>query len=440
MNKLVIGLGVVIVAGLAATPYVSGMVIEKRMQSVSALPGMSDGITWSMDSFQRGYLSSTAMSHLTIATAGGRRYFVHFKQTIDQVPKIDGSYATIRAVWEPDAEMKPQVERLFAGKEPVVLNTRLSMLGGTHTEAEFAPINQPQITFSGGRMTIDTTSSGQFAYKGVFDSLKVTDQRNAGGSPQFVVLKGITLDADGLMDKKSHIAWNGRFAMKIASLTAGNEGALFGLTLTSHSLRTGDDFAVDVGLDVAKADFSAAPPAFRSMKDLKFKYAISRIDAPAFEEIIKQVQQTQAMGDPDKISQAVSTSVMAHLPALLDAGPKFNIDPISFNLPDGTVAMHFFVELPPGHGGEGMSQPMSLLKLLDMRGDFRVPEAVYHAAQAEAASDRRAVNPQQLEQMIQKGYVTRADGMLSTRFAWKAGQLTINGQPANDLLDAMSTR
>lgn len=439
MNKLAVGLGVVIVAGIAAAPYVSGMVIEQRMQSVSALPGLSDGITWSLDSYQRGYLSSTATSHVTLAGADGTRYLIHFKHTINQIPGVDGRYATIQTVWVPDADIKPQVEQLFSGKEPVVLNTALNIFGGSHTEGEFAPISKPQVAFSGGKMTIDTAASGKFTYAAAFDSLNITGQKDEKGMPQSAAFKGITLDANGVMDKKSHIAWNGQFAMKVASLTVGNEGALSGLALTSHSVRTGDDFAVDVGLDVAEADFSAAPPAFRAMKDLKFKYGVSRIDAPALEDIVKQAQlaQKQTMGDPDKIKQAVSMSVMSHLPALLNAGPKFEIDPVSFKLPDGTVALHFSAELPPGHGNDGMNNPMSLLNLLDMKGDFSIPEAVYHAAQTEAGPDRQAVNEQQLQQMVQKGYVTQSNGMLSTNFAFNAGQLTINGLPANDLLGVM---
>ena len=153
MNKLAIGLGVVIVAGVAAAPYVSGVMIEKRLQSVSALPGMSDGVTWSLDSYQRGYLGSTATSHITIAGADGERYLIHFKQTIDQIPRIDGRYASIQTVWVPDADMKPQVEQLFSGKDPVVLNTALNVFGGSRTLGEFAPINQPQVKFSGGTLT-----------------------------------------------------------------------------------------------------------------------------------------------------------------------------------------------------------------------------------------------------------------------------------------------
>ena len=225
MNKLAIGLGVVIMAGVAAVPYVSGMMIEQRLQSVSALPGISDGMTWSIDSFQRGYLSSTATSHLTLATADGERYFVHFKQTIDQVPNIDGRYAMIRTVWVPDADMKPEVDRLFAGKEPMVLNTAFNIFGGSHTQGKFAPISKPQVAFSGGAVTIDTAASGKFAYTSAFDSLDITGKKNAAGLPQSVAFKGITLDADGVMDKKSHIAWNSQFALKVASLTVGGEGS-----------------------------------------------------------------------------------------------------------------------------------------------------------------------------------------------------------------------
>jgi uncharacterized protein YdgA (DUF945 family) len=439
MNKLVLGLGVVIVAGAAAAPYVSGMVIEQRLKSTTALPGVSDGMAWSVDSFQRGYLSSTATSHLTFDSAEGDRIEVHFKQTINQMPSLSGRYATIETVWVPDAKMKPEVDRLFAGKEPMVLNTSLNIFGGSHTEGVFAPINQPEVTFSGGKLTIDTAASGKFSYTGAFDSLNVSNKGGDEDIPDSAGFKGITLDADGVMDTKSHIAWNGQFVMKVASVTVGEEGSLSGLTLTSHSKRTGDNFAVDLGLDLAKAEFSAAPPAFRSMQDFKFKYGFSNIDAPAMEDVIKKIQQAQKQGedDPEQMKQVLTMSVMGNLPALLNAGPKFEIDPISFKLPGGTVVLHFSAELPPGHGSDGMSNPTSLISLLDMKGDLSVPEAVYQEVQTVAGPDRQAASQQQLEQMIQKGYVTQANGALSTKFAFNAGQLSINGQPANDLMGVL---
>lgn len=453
MNKLAVslmtGVGVVIVAGIAAAPYVSGVMIEKRMQSASVLPGgVANGLNWSLDSFQRGYLRSTATSHITLNTPDGAPIVLQFKQTIDQVPGIDGRYAEIRTVWVPDAQMKPRIEQLFSGKEPVVLNTALTIFGGSHTQGEFAPINQPGLVFSGGKLTMDMSANGKYAYAASFDHLNLSEksptqgmpQGISQGTPQTVSFKGITLDAGGMMDPKTHIGWDGQFALNVASLTAGSEGALSGLALTGHSERTGSHFAFGVGLDVAKAAFAGAPPAFQSMMNLKFEYGLSRIDAPALEAMIKQVQeaQRQGMNDPEQIKQVFSASLMNHLPELLDAGPEFKIDPISFTLPDGTVAMHFSAKLPPGHGREGMNNPMSLVSLLNVKGDFSIPEAVYQIVAAETEPNKRAMNQQQLAQMIQKGYVIQNHGVLSTNFEFKSGQLTINGKPGNDLIGVMA--
>lgn len=439
MNKLALGLGVVIVAGVAAAPYVSGVMIEQRMQSANLPLGITSGMTWTVDSFQRGYLHSTATSHLTLLASDGTTYQIHLQQTIDQVPSITGDYAKIRTVWVPDADLKPKVAQLYGGKEPVVFHTTLSIFGGSHTQGDFAPITLPELAFSGGTMNVDIAKTGKFAYTAAFDALNVNGKKDATGVPQAAAFKGITIDADGVMDPQSHIAWNGQFAMKIASLTVGNAGSLSELALTSHSKRTGDHFGVEIGMSVAKADFPAAQPAFRSLRDLKVNYGVSRLDVPAVEQIITQIQQTQkqAANDPEQIKNALAMSVMSHLPALLNAGPKFEINPISFTMPEGTVAMHFSAELPPGHGSDGMNNPTLLLSLLDMKGDFSVPEAVLQAVQAEADPERQAVSQQQLAQMVQKGYVTQAGGMLSTQFAFKGGQLSINHQPANDLLGAL---
>lgn len=434
MNKLGMAIGVVVIAGLAAVPYVSGMMIEQSISGTKALPGMGQSVIWSVDSFQRGYLSSTATSHLTIVTPA-ERVVLHFKQEISQVPGLDGRYASIRSTWVPDAAMKPDIDKLFAGKQPLVLNTALTIFGGSHTQGVIAPVVAEGLNFSGGTVTIDTASSGHFAYGMAIDGLSAIDPEEAVQSPVPVIFKGVNLAADGQMSAHD-VVWDSQAVLKVASVSKGQEGSLSGLGLTMKSQRTGDDYAVNMGFDVAHAEFPDAPESTRDIKDMKFNFSLSRLDAPAVEQIYQQAQQAQKQGmtDPDQLTQAMTMTMMSQLPALLNRGPKFAINPISFNLPAGEVTLDFSAELPPGHGSEGMSNPMSLLTLLDMKGDFSVPEAALNIALNQAG---QAADETQLNQMIQKGYVLRSNGMLKTKFAFNTGHLTINDKPADDLLGTL---
>jgi len=405
------------------------------------LPNLIGSAVWSLDSYQRGYLSSTATSHITFHNEGDDEpEVVRFKQTIDQVPHIDGRYATIKTVWVPDADIKSEVEKLFDGKEPVVMNTALNVFGEAHTTGEIAPINQPALVFSGGTITIDGAASGKFSYNASFDSLDLKDKKNEHGMSRSIAMKGIVLNANGLMDKKSHIAWDSQFAMKVASFTVENAGTLHGITLSSDSRKTGDDFDVSVGMEVAKADFVDSPPAFHSMNNLKFKYGVSRINAPAVEAIIKKAKEAAekpGQHSREQFKQELSVSITNNLPALLNAGPIFNIDPISFEVPDGTVAMHFSAELPPGHGDSGAKNPMLLLGLLDMKGGFSVPVAVYKEVQSHLGARRQAQSERNLQDLIKMGFITQADGMYKMDFTYKSGKLVVSGQPVTNLMNTL---
>ena len=54
MGKLAGAIAVVVVGGLAAVPYVTGVMIEKQLTTMKTLPGLGSDFVWSVDSYQRG--------------------------------------------------------------------------------------------------------------------------------------------------------------------------------------------------------------------------------------------------------------------------------------------------------------------------------------------------------------------------------------------------
>ncbi len=434
MGKLGIAMAAVVVGGLAAVPYVTGVMIENQLSGMKALPGMGTGAVWSVDSFQRGYLTSTATSSLTINT-GGEQVVIHFKQAISQLPGLDGSYAHIRSVWVPDAKIKPEVDKLFPGKDPVVFDTALTVFGSTHTQGTIAPVSAEGVDFSGGKITFDTERNGHFAYGMVVDHISGLDSENTERPEVPIVIKGVNFTADGQMGA-DHIAWDSQAALNIASMSQGAEGVIQGFGITMTSKRTGDDYAVAMGFDVKKADFADMPAAMRDMTNLHYQFSLSRLDAPAVEKIYAQIQQAQQKGitGTEQLTQAMTVTMMSELPALLNRGPKFEMNPLRATLPSGDVVLNFSIELPPGHGAEGMSNPVGLLDLLDMKGDFTVPQAGLMTALSESG---QAADDTQLNSLIQQGYISRDNGLLKTKFTFKSGHLTINDKPSDELLGVL---
>ncbi|ANJ67849.1 hypothetical protein A9404_11080 [Halothiobacillus diazotrophicus] len=433
MRKIIIaGVGVIVLGGLAAAPYVSGMLIEQRLQGMKVVPGMGGGTVWSLDAYERGYLHSTAKSSVRFDFGKGAPLVLHFRQDIDQIPGLDGRYATVRTVWVPDADQKAAVQEIYGDKDPVSFTTILRMNGSSHTDGDFTPVNKDGVTFSGGKFVQDTTADGRFTSGLTIDSFSATQPKTGNSPPETVTVSGIDLKADGRMSEK-HIVWDSNIALNVASMKAGDQGNVSGLSVTGQSARTGDDARFEVTVGAQKFDFPEAPAWAKPITDMRVNYGLSRISAPVVEKVVAQIQKAKARGDLDskQLSDDVRETLMSEMPALLDKGPIFTMNPIRFTVPSGPVDFHLSVELPPGHGADGAKNPMLLISLLKVNGDFSAPESLMMdmmAEQGKAENGRK-----NLDALVQQGYVTQANGMLSTKFAFTDGKLTVNGQPADQM-------
>lgn len=432
MKKVIAGVvGLAVVGGLAAAPYISGMMIEQRLQNMKALAGAGSGIIWTLDSFHRGYLHSTADSSVRIDIGTGDPLVLHFKQGIDQIPGLDGRYATIHTVWVPDADQKAAVQDIYGDKPPAEFDTVLRVTGSTHTVGVLTPVNKDGVDFSGGKFVQDTSADGHFTSGLTIDSL-VASQLDGKSGPKAVTVKGIDFKVDGKMTSK-HIVWDSNVVMNVGSMDMGAEGSMAGLSLVGKSSRTGDDAAFDITFGVQKFDFPNAPAWAKPITDMRVNYALSRISAPVMEKVIEQIQQAKEKGplDSEQLKEELSQTLIGEMPALIDHGPIFTMSPVTFTVPAGTVEFHLSAELPPGHGEEGSKNPMMLVSLLKVKGDYSAPESLMLDVMAEQG--KAETGQKNLDALVQQGYVTRDKGILSTKFAFMDGKLTVNGQPADQM-------
>lgn len=361
---------------------------------------------------------------------------LHFKQDINQTPGLDGRYATIHTVWVPDADQKAAVEAIYGDKQPAEFTTVLRVTGSSHTDGVLTPVNKDGVDFSGGKFVQDTSADGHFTSGLTIDSFVAAKPDSTSG-PKSVTVKGIDFKVDGKLSSK-HIVWDSHGALSVASMDMGAQGSMTGLSLVGKSSRTGDDAAFDITLAAQTIDFPDAPAWAKPMTDMRLNYALSRISAPVMEKVIEKIQAAKKKGplDSEQLKSELSQTLISEMPALINQGPIFTINPISFTVPAGSVAFHLSAELPPGHGEEGSKNPMMLLSLLKVKGDYSAPESLMMAMMAEQG--KAESGKKNLDALVQQGYVTRTNGILSTKFDFMDGKLTVNGQPANQMAGMLS--
>ncbi|MFN3988583.1 MAG: YdgA family protein [Rhodocyclaceae bacterium] len=124
--------------------------------------------------------------------------------------------------------------------------------------------------------------------------------------------------------------------------------------------------------------------------------------------------------------------------SLLAYNPELSLDRISFNSAHGTASLSArarFDNLQP----EEVGNPFALMFKLDASGELSLPLGLIGdiqknaAGSEEEAAEMTMMFEQQLEQFVQQGYVQRDGDRLSTRIAFKGGELTVNDKPFNPL-------
>lgn len=435
MKKWAIGLVAVIGAGVAAAPFVSGMMIEQRFKAYQLPAGVPAGTEWHLDAYQRGYAHSTALSTLSFASPELKEPIrVQIKQEIDQVPSLTGRLATVRTTWVPSAQVKAELRKLLGDKPPVVLNTAMMLSGATHTTGTLAAFSVPTVQFSGGTLSLDTSKNGHFDFSMAADSLKATDTETPGDNAQPVMMSGLKMGASGVLSPEG-VAWDSQFHLGIDSLSSGANGHVGGITLTGKSAQVGSGVNTALGFDIKNVDVPDLPPAAKGMRHIKLHYRIDGLDTKALTAIVQQVRAAQnAHSDPEQIKQAASMALMAHLPALLNNGVTVQVNPLGFDTDAGKVAFNLSINLPAGQGQQLLKNPTAVISVLTIKGDYSAPQALMNAALSESGKQSET---EQINQLIQQGYIKADQGVLSTHFLFEKGQLSINGKPANGLLGAV---
>ncbi|MFI9652323.1 DUF945 family protein [Guyparkeria halopsychrophila] len=435
MKRLILAVVVVVAVLLAAAPFVTGHVMESTLAEVERFPGTRDALELEVTGYQRGYLESMAESELLLRLPEQEPVRVTLTHRIDQMPGIDGRYATVYTTWEPTTpELRDELAEVFGDDAEFTLATALYPTGASHSSGRIPAVERAGVDFSGADIELDTTAAGHFDYRLEGERLAIDDQAEGVESGSAVVTEGIRLIASGQVAEDGFV-WDsdGRFEIdRLEIVEANGQGRVEDFVLRFDSARDEDQWGFSVAYEVGEAVIEG-----EEFRDAEMRFAVDRLDAAAVRALVQRLETLQELAARGaSIDQAVTDAVVAELPALMSHGPRIAIEPLRATTAEGDTEITLVAELPAGVS-KGEPNPMmwmAMLSALVIEGSLEMPLALLEKSAA-ARGQRVGIVEEQLAPLVAQGWVSVEDGVVTTSVDFRQGNLQLNGTSANQLLN-----
>ncbi|RRQ24622.1 DUF945 domain-containing protein [Guyparkeria sp. SCN-R1] len=435
MKRLIITAVVVAVAILAAAPFVTGHVMERTLAEVEGFPGTRDALELEVTEYQRGYLESRAESELLLRLPEQEPVRVTLTHRIDQMPGIDGRYATVHTTWEPtDSELRDELAEVFGDDAEFTLATALYPTGSSHSTGRIPSVERDGVDFSGADIELDTTAAGRFDYRFEGERLAVDDEAGGVETGSAAVTEGLRLIASGQVAEDGFV-WDseGRFEIdRLEIVEANGQGQVEDFILRFDSARDEDQWGFAVAYEVGEAVIED-----EMFRDAEMRLAVDRLDAAAVRALVERMETLQELASRGaSIEKALSDAVVAELPALMSHGPRIAIEPLRATTAEGDTEITFAAELPAGVS-KGEPNPMmwmAMLSALVIEGSLEMPIALLEKSAA-ARGQQVGIVEEQLAPLVAQGWVNVEDGVVTTTVDFRQGNLQLNGTSANQLLN-----
>ncbi len=477
---LLISLAGLALAAAALTPYWIGTEIENRFREFQQQLAVQSGISFTLDRYQRGYLSSTAQTTFTVSPnrsvtalppssqppAALFKFTLHHQ--ISHGPWIDdtflhGTMSKVVTTLALGDEQPALLPFYFGDQSALAITTWLEWAGGIKSEGRI-PLyrgrdhtDQYNLRWGGLHFELDGNWIARRA-EGRFNSPRfelanaahgVTVGGLSGHFSSFVSSQGLVLGAGDLsLDSfKAH----GKGADSVSQ-----QVVVRGMNIAYDAQQR--DEAVDV---MQQFGFRLLQINGKQFNDGALRYELSNLDAAVLQSLQKRYEQmTQAeFSDPEQLRQVWLQEIQALLPAMLAQAPEIHISKAEVTTVDGLISARLklamdnsfplpaVIELP-----EGLRR---LLPLMQVELDLKLPATIIEQQARKAvreniieqlqdteqtmtpevlAQQTRRAAEQMLAQFEIQNIIRRKDGYFRTELRYRDGRLRLNGAPADNFL------
>ncbi len=383
---------------------------------------------------------------------------ITFTSNIQHGPWADGLAAAVidSELVVPDAA-KAELAKLFGNNKPLTAHTVVRFDGGGVSDVSSPAFAAPlpavdggapgQVAWEGFNTRIDFTANmDSYTMLGAAPKLEVHD-----GKGLHMVMSGLHLSGDArrlLDDEPMLYAGKQRFTLDEIQLDGPElEGEPVVLKQFAYvvDMPAAGDF-LDIKANMSAQGFQVGDTNFGPAHyDLSMNHLHVRTVAKLYRAMMAMYADPTmftGQGNPQAALAVLAQPAME----LLGHDPELRLDRLSFNTPQGEARIEAQARVP-GMTPEERGNPMALLGKLDARGKLTLPEAMMREMMLERTRNQIAqMDPDavmsaeqtamigeqfeaQLQQASAQGYITRADGLIKSEFAFRNGQLTVNGKP-----------
>ncbi|HZJ81351.1 MAG TPA: DUF945 family protein, partial [Guyparkeria sp.] len=408
MKRLILAAVAVLVAAVATAPLVTGHVMETTLAEVGHFPGTRGMLSLELTDYQRGYLESQARSELVIRLPEQEPIRLELRHRIDQLPGIDGRYATVHTRWQlQDPELRDELAQVFGHDIEFTLATALYLTGGTRSIGHVPAIERDGAAFSGADLKLRTTADRRFEYTLDTNRFVIDDLAGSVRTGGQLSIEDLRLSAVGQVADDG-FPWDSQGRLEVGRIQAIEPAGRSFIDHLSIGVDTGLDddlwgFAVDYQIGEATIEGE-------SFHDAQLRLAVERLDVAALRAIAQRMEGLQALGAGGMdVEQAVDQVMRNELPALLNRGPRLAIEPAKVTTVEGDTEMMLSIEVPGGilNGEPNPLMWMAMIGALVLEGSLQMPIALLE--KQAAVQDRPGQIQELLAPLIEQGWVEIED-------------------------------
>jgi uncharacterized protein YdgA (DUF945 family) len=437
-TKTLLAIGGVIVLSYPGVAWVSGIVIESRIQHTERQ--MLDQVpyfTLVKREYHRGVYRSTEIATYgfrspvpqSMNAAGGAALPPAATITVEsdiQHGPFPGAHAMALAVVDSTLVTPPALQSELGSKSLLRVHTLVGLFGGTTTNV-MSPAASVRLADGsslawGGLTGTVTTHRAQTGWSGMLSAPRLAFTGPQGG----IELTG--LEYSGSHQEAFDGLYLGAGTLTIERLdgTSPRSGdySLQRISISSTSKADGEffDMRVDAGMDAARI-------AAVQLKNVVYSESFEHIHGPTFASMTQAIRQAQhqAGANQQQLEAGLQEAVRRYGVDLLLQDPVLEIRQVSFAMPEGSFLLSARISAP-GLSRADLQWPAAILALKShaaVTADLRVDNGLVRKLLSMGGSSPRI--GAQLASFEQQGYLTAGSTAVTTHLDYSGGRLTLNG-------------
>ena len=432
----------VVVAVVAATPYVTGLLTEQKyrdgmtnfqdfaLQQSGAFTVKSD-----VD-YRRGWLSSIAVNTITLEVPERDPVTIVLNSNISHGPLLLSGpekfgLASVETNMPLSEAQRADMAKIWKGNDnPIQVQSHMDFDGKTLTEVSIAGFtvdnldNNPTSKLNFEPLSTTVTLSEQFTradaemtWNGMqLDTAeaKVVVGKFTGRSEKHQSAEGLWLGDDEFSLSTVSVNVSGRLAD--ASGQMPSSSTIEKLEMFAHS-EVDSSNLVKGHTTIAVKNVVVENKSVAS--DIKLTLAIERLQANAFQAITEKISEHQknSMQSGNSSQTPDFALVQDEISAILAAGPVLKITTLQATTEHGKVDADLEATIKVDDPA-ALQNPMLLLFAMQAAGNVSIPARLIERTPAAAF----------VPGFIEQGYIKSETGQLKTSIRFRQGQLTLNGK------------